>query len=255
MLRGTQFAVAVSVLNTLCTQELFEALHSKLRAGKPGYHRTSYMVQENSFFHIPASQEVRQHDGRAPDCLRAVQPGASRASRWQSLPGRHVTPAAVMLKQLMHQLHIDVILLRSVMHEWVQGAVGTWHICTILIGASVTGDKTASIVPSCHMPRVRAADWISCFACCFTPSWHVRQPVEVLWIHNQQWKEWERLLPPETQSKLLTDRKGRSGNGKGVHHKSVMEREKFDGELEESLYGGVSSGFVKTRRQIPSVGT
>jgi hypothetical protein len=41
-------------------QELFEALHSQLRAGKPGYHRTSYMVKENSFFNIPASKEVRQ---------------------------------------------------------------------------------------------------------------------------------------------------------------------------------------------------
>jgi hypothetical protein len=69
--------------------------------------------------------------------------------------------------------------------------------------------------------------------------------VEVLWIHNQQWKDWERLLPQETQAKLLTDRKGRAGDNKGVHHKSVMEREKFDGELEETLYGGVSrfNGF------------
>lgn len=66
------------------------------------------------------------------------------------------------------------------------------------------------------------------------------QPVEVLWIHNQQWKDWERLLPQETQAKLLTDRKGRAGDNKGVHHKSVMERERFDGELEETLYGGVS---------------
>jgi hypothetical protein len=64
--------------------------------------------------------------------------------------------------------------------------------------------------------------------------------VEVLWIHNQQWKDWERLLPQETKAKLLTDRKGRAGDNKGVHHKSVMEREKFDGELEETLYGGVS---------------
>jgi len=125
--------VAVGEMNDMChvfgkTQtegellfrELFEALHSQLRAGKPGYHRTAYMVKENSFFNIPASKE----------------------------------------------------------------------------------------------------------------------PVEVLWIHNQQWKDWERLLPQETQTKLLTDRKGRAGDNKGVHHKSVMEREKFDGELEETLYGG-----------------
>lgn len=64
--------------------------------------------------------------------------------------------------------------------------------------------------------------------------------MEVLWIHNQQWKAWERRLPGPTHSKLMQDRKGRRGTCKGVHHKTVMEREKFDGELEESLYGGVS---------------
>jgi hypothetical protein len=39
-------------------QELFHSLNSKLRAGQPGFHRGSYMVHENRFFHIPASTEV-----------------------------------------------------------------------------------------------------------------------------------------------------------------------------------------------------
>lgn len=48
------------LLLMVCVQELFESLHTKLRAGKPGFHRASYMVQENSFFNIPASKEVRR---------------------------------------------------------------------------------------------------------------------------------------------------------------------------------------------------
>jgi hypothetical protein len=39
-------------------QELFDSFNKKLRAGQPGFHRGSYMIQENCFFHIPAGTEV-----------------------------------------------------------------------------------------------------------------------------------------------------------------------------------------------------
>lgn len=67
------------------------------------------------------------------------------------------------------------------------------------------------------------------------------QPVEVLWISNQQWANWEKSLPTETHAKLKKDRKGKDGSNPGVHHKSVMMREKFQGEIDDSLRGGVSA--------------
>jgi len=41
----------------LLFRELFEALQKRLRAGQPGFHKQSYKIKENKFFHIPASNE------------------------------------------------------------------------------------------------------------------------------------------------------------------------------------------------------
>jgi hypothetical protein len=65
----------------------------------------------------------------------------------------------------------------------------------------------------------------------------------VLWIHNQQWAMWERKLPKETHDLLQKHRKGESGTG-GVHHKSMLKREKLDGQLQQGVYNGVSQGQV-----------
>lgn len=40
-------------------QRLFQDLHEKLRKGQPGFHRASYTVRANEFFHIPAGEKVR----------------------------------------------------------------------------------------------------------------------------------------------------------------------------------------------------
>lgn len=37
-------------------QDFFDEVHSKLRAGKPGFHRKSYVVRENHFHNIPGGQ-------------------------------------------------------------------------------------------------------------------------------------------------------------------------------------------------------
>lgn len=54
------------MLDTFCAvfcrfstqQELFEAVHNRLRAGEPPYHRASYKVKQNSFQNIAARDEV-----------------------------------------------------------------------------------------------------------------------------------------------------------------------------------------------------
>lgn len=42
---------------SLPLQNLFDDVHAKLRAGKPGFHRASYQVYQNHFHNIPASGE------------------------------------------------------------------------------------------------------------------------------------------------------------------------------------------------------
>ena len=39
------------------TQDLFDGVHAKLRAGKPGFHHARYKVYENHFHNIPARGE------------------------------------------------------------------------------------------------------------------------------------------------------------------------------------------------------
>lgn len=76
-----------------------------------------------------------------------------------------------------------------------------------------------------------------CLAVCCICS----QPVEILWIHNQQWAGWERSLPDKTHELLQKHRKGQRGTG-GVHHKSMVKRETLDGQLQQGVYNGVSHG-------------
>lgn len=61
------------------------------------------------------------------------------------------------------------------------------------------------------------------------------QRVEVLWIFNHQFGEWEDKLPAETKQQLLDDRRGQ-----GIHPKGVMKREFMEGELWDFWGGGVS---------------
>lgn len=65
------------------------------------------------------------------------------------------------------------------------------------------------------------------------------QKVEVLWIFNHQFADWEAKLPDDTKAKLLHDRQGQ-----GIHHKGVMKREVLEGELRD--YGGVSDCCTAT---------
>lgn len=57
--------------------------------------------------------------------------------------------------------------------------------------------------------------------------------VEVLWIFNHQFGEWEDKLPAETKQQLLDDRRGQ-----GIHPKGVMKREFMEGELWDFWGGG-----------------
>lgn len=57
------------------------------------------------------------------------------------------------------------------------------------------------------------------------------QPVEVLWIFNHQWAAWEASLPKDTRDRLMRERSGPDGKGKGVHHVGVVDRQLLDGEL------------------------
>jgi hypothetical protein len=57
--------------------------------------------------------------------------------------------------------------------------------------------------------------------------------VEVLWIFNHQWGDWEDSLHDDTKAQLSRDRQGQ-----GIHPKSVMKRELLEGELRD--FGGVS---------------
>lgn len=47
--------VSASAFACCALQDLFESLQSNLRAGLPGFHKGSYKVRENKFFHIPSS--------------------------------------------------------------------------------------------------------------------------------------------------------------------------------------------------------
>ena len=215
----------------VCPQELFEVLPNKLRAGKPGFHRASYMVQENNFFNIPASSEVRLN------CLSTLY--ASRrllasklALRAQSLRETVEGAAAgLVLNPLLVGFQVSQLASPRTLHSSrIEQDPNGGEYCN-LSQASVGRARCLLAVTAtpCHM---RSAE-LSLLTCSVAPL----QPVEVLWIHNQQWEEWERRLPQDTQERLLTDRKGRGGTCKGVNHKMVMEREP---KGEESMYGGVS---------------
>lgn len=41
----------------ICFQDLFDDVHAKLRAGRPGFHRGRYKVYQNHYHNIPASAE------------------------------------------------------------------------------------------------------------------------------------------------------------------------------------------------------
>lgn len=61
------------------------------------------------------------------------------------------------------------------------------------------------------------------------------QPVEVLWIMNQQWDAWEQKLPTDTRDQLERDRKGTNIQGinpeatKGINNHTVMYRGAVEG--------------------------
>lgn len=50
------------------------------------------------------------------------------------------------------------------------------------------------------------------------------QPLEVLWIVNQQWDSWEQALPAETLDKLNRDRKNE------INYNTVMPLKALEGE-------------------------
>jgi hypothetical protein len=65
-----------------------------------------------------------------------------------------------------------------------------------------------------------------------------KEHVEVLWINNQQWADWESDLPFTTLEQLNSDRKGKDGLFPGVDHTKKMKRKLLEGELEDGLWGG-----------------
>lgn len=81
--------------------------------------------------------------------------------------------------------------------------------------------------------------------------------MEVLWIFNHQFGDWEDNLPAETKQQLLADRKGQ-----GIHPKGVMKREFMEGELTDFWGGGVSQlqlakqcGAKQGSRLVPQLHT
>jgi len=60
------------------------------------------------------------------------------------------------------------------------------------------------------------------------------EDVEVLWIFNHQWGDWEDALPADTRQQLNEDR-----TGQNINHRGVMKRELMEGEIKDITRGGL----------------
>jgi len=91
-------------------------------------------------------------------------------------------------------------------------------------------------------------DWSLCLVLCCAVLCCL-QTVEVLWIHNQQFADWERSLPPKTYERLQKDR----GDDPGVHNAGCMKREPFDGQVARLLKEGKTVSTRNKRSQYALV--